>query len=40
LAKPHLDDLNDLKDWQTKDAKVICDIFLNCGDSHIVMIKQ
>jgi hypothetical protein len=26
--------------WQTKYAKVMCDIFLNGGDSHIAMIKH
>jgi hypothetical protein len=40
LAKPQYDDLYELKDWQIKDAKVKCDILLNCGNIHIAMIKH
>jgi hypothetical protein len=40
LAKPQFDDLYELKDWKTKDAKVMCDILLNCGNIHIAMIKH
>ncbi len=39
LVKPQFDDLYELKDWQTKDAKVMCDP-LDCGDIHIAMIKH
>jgi hypothetical protein len=40
LVKPQFDDLYELKDWQIKDAKVMCDILLNCGNIHIAMIKH
>jgi hypothetical protein len=35
-----LDDLDELKYLQTKDAKGMCDILLNCENNQITIVKE